>query len=66
MRKLKVIKKTLKYPCYCCRQSIRGKTTPRKDCKVCEGTGYFKDEIYFMIYRDKQGKQYAIDGDTIK
>jgi len=63
---IKIIKKEFKYPCYCCRQSIRGKTAPRKTCKACKGTGYFSDEIYYHIYKGRDGKLYAIDGDTIK
>ena len=66
MKNLKVIKKTLKYPCYCCRQSIRGETIPRKDCKVCDGTGKFKDEIYYHIVTDRKGNKYCFDADTIK
>jgi hypothetical protein len=65
MIKLKIIKKVLKYPCYCCRQSIRGKTISRKDCKACKGTGFFNDEIFFHIF-EKNGKKYCIEGDTIK
>ena len=61
MNKLKVIKKTLKYVCYCCKQSIRGVTVPKKDCKACKGTGYFTDEIYYHIING-----ICIDGDTIK
>jgi hypothetical protein len=61
MSKLEVIKKELAYPCYCCRKSIRGKTVPRKGCKVCKSTGFFKDEIYYHVV-----KGIAFDGDTIK
>jgi hypothetical protein len=63
---MKVIKKEFKYPCYCCRQSIRGKTTPRKTCQACNGTGFFKDEIYYHIITDKKGNKYCLDGDTVK
>ena len=63
---MKIIKKILKYPCYCCKKSIRGKTVKQENCKACNGTGIFIDEIYYHIYTDKNGKQYAIDGDTRK
>jgi len=63
---MKIIKKIFKYPCYCCRQSVRGQTAKRETCTTCEGTGYFKDEIYYHIITDKNGKQYAFDADTIK
>jgi len=66
MNKLKVIKKIFKYPCYCCRQSPRGKTVPRKLCKTCNGTGYFTDEIYYHIITGKDDKKYAFEADTIK
>jgi len=58
---MKIIKKELKYPCYCCRKSIRGKTKLRKKCKTCNGTGYFTDEIYYHIF-DNQ----CISGDNLK
>lgn len=61
MYKLQIIKKELEYPCYCCKTSIRGKTISRKDCKVCHGTGIFKDEVYYHVY----GKQCFL-GDTVK
>lgn len=63
---MKIIKKTLKYPCYCCKKSVRGKTVKRKNCKACNGTGKFNDEVYYHIITDKNGKQYAFLGDTIK
>lgn len=63
---VKIIKKVLKYPCYCCKPSINGKTIKQKKCKACKSTGKYKDEIYYHIVTDKNGQQYAIDGDTIK
>jgi len=66
MKNLEIIKKELKYPCYCCRQSIRGKTVPRIQCKACNGTGFFKDEVYFHIVTDKKGNKYCLDGDSLK
>lgn len=47
--KSEVIKKVLKYPCYCCHKSIRGKTLPQKKCPICNGTGIFLDEVYYHI-----------------
>lgn len=64
MIKFEIIKKEFKYPCYCCRTSIRGKTAKRKTCKACNGTGFFKDEINYIVYH-KNGKQFAIDSDNI-
>jgi len=49
MEKGKVIKKELKYSCYCCNPSIRGEIVIRKNCQVCNGSGFFKDEIYYHI-----------------
>jgi hypothetical protein len=66
MKNLEIIKKEFKYPCYCCRQSIRGKTAKRKTCKACKGTGFFKDEIYYHIITDEKGNQYCFSADTIK
>jgi len=63
---MKVIKKVLKYPCYCCKRSIRGKTIERKLCKTCHGTGIFTDEIYYHIITDKNGNKYCFDGDSVK
>ena len=59
--KVEIIKKVLKYPCYCCKKSIRGKTVKQKKCKVCKGTGFFTDEIYYFIING-----IAVDGDTMK
>ena len=63
---MKIIKKEFKYPCYCCKKSIRGKTVVKKTCKACNGSGYFTDEIYYHIITDKKGNQYCFDGDTSK
>jgi hypothetical protein len=63
---MKIIKKILEYPCYCCKTSIRGKNTKKKTCYACNGTGIFIDEINYHVYTDKNGKQYCIDGDTQK
>jgi hypothetical protein len=62
---MKITKKVLKYPCYCCHVSIKGKTVKRKSCAVCNGTGKFTDEIYYFIYIGKDGKKYAIDSDNL-
>lgn len=61
MPKSEVIKKVLKYPCYCCNPSIRGKTKARADCPQCHGTGIFIDEIYYHIVNG-----ICVDGDTQK
>ena len=57
MSKLKVIKKTMKSQCWVCKG---------KKCKVCNNTGKWSESIYYHIYKDKKGNQYAIDGDTLK
>jgi hypothetical protein len=61
MAKVEVIKKVFKYPCYCCKKSIRGITVKRKNCKTCNGTGYFLDEMYYHIVNG-----ICVDGDTYK
>ena len=63
---MKVIKKTLKYPCYCCITSTRGKNTKKKTCYACNGTGMFTDEMYYLVYTDKNGQEWCLDGDTLK
>ena len=60
-KKVAVIRKLVTSPCYCCNKSIRGKTTPRKDCKICNGTGFYVENYYIHIVGN-----YAIDGDTLK
>jgi len=49
MSKVEIIRKVLKYPCYCCKKSIRGKTTKQKKCTACNGTGFFEDVIFYHI-----------------
>lgn len=61
MAKVEVVKKVLKYPCYCCKNSVRGKTVPQKSCKACHGTGMFIDEVYYHIVNG-----ICVDGDTLK
>jgi DnaJ-class molecular chaperone len=63
---MKIIKKEVKTPCYCCNLSTRGKTTLRNKCKACNGTGQYTETHYQHIIMTKSGKQYCIDGDTIK
>ena len=65
INKNKIIRKKLSYPCYCCRKSPRGKTANRKTCKACNGTGFFKDDIFYFIYTGKDGKKYCIDSDNL-
>ena len=60
MKKLKVIKKVLESSCYCC-SNVGGKPFPQKECKVCNGTGIFKENYYYHIY-----KGMAFGCDTIK
>jgi rRNA maturation endonuclease Nob1 len=60
MNKLKVIKKVLKYSCYCC-SKIGGKPIPQSECKICGGTGIYKENYYYHIY-----KGMAFGCDTIK
>ena len=54
---LKVIKKTQKSTCWVCKG---------RGCKACHYTGKWEESIYYHIYKGKDGKTYAIDGDTIK
>ena len=65
MKKTNIIKKELRYPCYCCNPSIRGDSRQRKDCEVCSGTGFFKDEIYYHLAQDSLGRQIAVDSDNL-
>lgn len=57
MTKLKVIKKIMKAVCWVCKGA---------KCKACHFTGMWEESIYYMIFKGKDGKTYAIDGDTIK
>ena len=63
---MKVIKKELKYPCFCCNKSPRGKTSKKKNCPACGSAGNFTDEIYYHVVKGKNGKLYCFDGDTVK
>ena len=58
-KKLEVIKKLIPSPCYIC----HGKD---KNCKSCNGTGFYVESLYYHICKGKNGKKYAIDGDTLK
>jgi len=60
-KKLKVIKSIVKTPCYECSE-IGGIPTKRSKCKVCRGTGFYKEYHYIHILNNK----YAYDGDTLK
>ena len=60
-RKLEVIKKVVKTPCYVCSE-IGGIPTKRSKCKVCKGTGFYKEYHYTYIVNGK----YAYEGDTLK
>ena len=35
-------------------------------CEPCHNTGEWQESIYYHTYKGKDGKQYCIDGDTIK
>ena len=61
---MKRIKKDLKYPCYCCNKSTRGKTNNKKTCPVCKGTGFFKDEVFYTVITTKDHKQVCVDSDN--
>lgn len=63
---MNIIKKALRYACYCCNQKGGGEKEKRTTCKSCNGTGIFQDEVYYHIITDKNGNQYCFDGDTIK
>jgi hypothetical protein len=54
---LQIEKKTIKTTCWICHG---------KKCKACHYTGKWEESIYYHIVTDKNGKQYCIDGDTIK
>ena len=58
MKKIQIIKKELKQPCYICKSngSIRGVA-----CDACEGTGKYKENYYYHI-----AKGTCISGDTLK
>ena len=62
---MKIIKKTVKTPCYCCSR-IGGKPTPRNRCKVCKGTGKYNETTYYHIITTKSGKQICFSADTLK
>jgi len=62
---MKVIRKIVKTSCYCC-DKIGGTPTPRSKCKVCNGSGKYKETDYYHIVTDKNGNQYCFDGDSIK
>jgi rRNA maturation endonuclease Nob1 len=65
MPKLEIIKKVLKYSCYCC-SKVGGKPVPQNECKICGGTGIYKETFYFHIYTDKKGNKICFSGDSIK
>lgn len=66
MKKVEILKKTHNYPCReCDTKGVRGIPTPRKQCKRCNGTGIFKDHVYYFIWTDKNGNKIAIDSDNL-
>ena len=56
MKKLKVIKKIMKAPCWVCKG---------KKCKVCNFTGQWEESIRYFIYKDKTGQLVAFDSDNL-
>ena len=66
MKNLKVIKKIVKTPCYCCNEGLYGKARPRKSCPSCKGTGKYPESIYYHNYKDKTGQLICFCGDTLK
>lgn len=58
--KLEIIKKVITTPCYCC-SIIGGNPVPKKDCPTCDGSGFYKENFYYHIY-----KGMCFSGDTIK
>jgi len=54
--KVKIIKTTP--------QSIISYIKPTK-CKVCKGTGIYKEKSYIIIYKGKDGKRYGFPMDNI-
>ena len=72
MKKLKVIKKIVKTPCWVCEGKGEIMVSASKTgatyepCKICQGTGKWLDETYYHIYTGKEGKKYCIDGDSLK
>jgi len=42
-----------------------GHDKPNKKCKLCNGTGKFKEPHYYIITQDKQGNKIAFDCDGI-
>jgi DnaJ-class molecular chaperone len=65
-KNLEVIKQITTSPCYCCNRSIKGKTIAKKNCKACNGTGFYIENHYLHIVTDKKGNKYCFDGDTVK
>jgi len=56
-----IVKKIYTYtPCYCC-DPIGGTPIKRGVCKVCKGSGKYRDYHYFITV----GKN-CFDGDTLK
>jgi hypothetical protein len=54
---LKIEKKIIKTICWVC---------DGKKCIACHNTGKWEEKIYYHYYKGKDGKQYCIDGDSIK
>jgi len=60
MKKLKVIVKKVKTPCYECSE-IGGIPTKKNKCRCCKGTGKYTEKTYYHIYKGQ-----CFDGDTLK
>ena len=62
---LEVLREITETPCYCC-SNIGGKPIKRAKCKICGGTGKYKESHYFHIYTQKNGTKICIDGESLK
>ena len=61
MKALKVIKKVLSSICYKCNGTGLIGMFNQRDCPTCVGTGKFKENFYYHIYKGQ-----AFNGDTLK
>jgi hypothetical protein len=57
MGKIKIFKTILKDECWVC---------GGKKCPACHNTGYWETSIFYHVFKGKDGKEYCIDGDSIK
>lgn len=64
-KNLEVLREVTETPCYCC-SNIGGKPVKRAKCKICNGTGKYKESQYYHIYTQKDGTKMCIDGELLK